>query len=356
MSVGDESTRTLIPVHVGLRQPSFAPPVLGGSSSRFAEPSRDNSLLDRDFDWEAHRVTPRWIGMESSDCPAALEPSIYHQNGGDELKRFLAGAASRGETAVLIATMGNANDDRPRGLHSQGHTSVMLPSVNEYVLGTRTPARSAISLAPGVTGPDRDLGLRLQSRPSDAPWWSMSLQGTQTATAFGPGESNRPTGTLEPILLDAVGQPVAAVWVSESDDQRWYLVPDQADWDSILDWLTTQALPAFAPAILRQLRSPLLRDPELLTSGESEAQDALDALDNEYERRRAALQEQLDQARARADPIRDGLLYGTAKALERAVAGVLTDAGITLVDLDTALGDTSSADLLAELDARRRLI
>lgn len=134
------------------------------------------------------------------------------------------------------------------------------------------------------------------------------------------------------------------------------MVPDRADWDSILDWLTTQALPEYAPATLRRLRSPLLRDPDLLTRAESEAQDALLALDDKYERRRAGLQEKLDEAQGKADPIRDGLLYGTAKDLERAVAAVLSDAGFTVADLDTVLGDTSSADLLAELDTRRRLI
>ena len=178
----------------------------------------------------------------------------------------------------------------------------------------------------------------------------------QTATAYGDTEPTQPRGTLEPILLDAVGQPVVAVWVSDSGDQRWYLVPDQTDWDSMLEWLTTQALPEFAPAILRRLRSPLLQDPDLWTRAESAAHDALRALEDEYERRRADLQEQLDEAQAQADPIRDGLLYGTAKDLERAVANVLTDAGIKVADVDSLLGDTSSADLLAELDTQRRLI
>ena len=100
----------------------------------------------------------------------------------------------------------------------------------------------------------------------------------------------------------------------------------------------------------------MLRDPDLLTRAESEAQNALRALDDEYERRRAGLLEQLDEAQAQADPIRDGLLYGTAKELERTVAAVLSEAGMTVTDLDAILGDTSSADLLAELDTRRRLI
>jgi hypothetical protein len=172
MATGDGSIDTLIPVHVGLRQPSWAPPVLGsggGNRARFVEPPRNIPLLEQDFDWAAHDVTPRWIGMESSDCPAALEPSIFHQRGGEELKRFLAGAASRGETAVLIATVGNANDDQPRGVLGQRSATILLPGSNEAISGVRTPDRSAISLAAGVEGPDHDLGLRLQRRPRDAP-------------------------------------------------------------------------------------------------------------------------------------------------------------------------------------------
>jgi hypothetical protein len=133
---------------------------------------------------------------------------------------------------------------------------------------------------------------------------------------------------LQPILLDALGQPVAAVWISEAGDQRRYLVPDQADWDSIVGWLTTQAIPEFVPAAVQRLRSPLLRDPELMTVAESAAEDGLRALDQEFAGRRAALREALEEARAQADPIRDGLLYGTGKQLEQTVGAVLRDAGI----------------------------
>ncbi|MGZ6564567.1 MAG: hypothetical protein ACXVH1_34335 [Solirubrobacteraceae bacterium] len=312
------NTPALIPVHVGLRQPVVAPPVLGaGGGGRFAEAPRDVPLLEQDFDWARHGVTPRWIGMESSDCPAALEPNVFHNHGGVELKRFLEGAASRRETAVLVVTMGNANDDRPSGILGRRSASVLLPDSNGAISGVRTPGQSTITLAAGVEGPDRDLGLRLRSRPADAPWWSMSLSGMQIATAWGETEPSLPGGTLQPILLDAVGQPVVAVWISDSGDQHWYLVPDLSDWDSILDWLVTQALPEFAPTILRRLRSPVLRDPDLLTVAESEAQAALDALGDEYERRRKALQEQLAAAQAR--PIRSatGCCTGSVKSLSR---------------------------------------
>jgi hypothetical protein len=47
-----------------------------------------------------------------------------------------------------------------------------------------------------------------------------------------------------------------------------------------------------------------------------------------------------------AEPIRYGLLYGPCDELVAAVAKVLTAARLTTVDLDEALGDTKSADLL----------
>ncbi len=53
----------------------------------------------------------------------------------------------------------------------------------------------------------------------------------------GPPTRYEPTGELQPILLDGLNQPVVAVWSSAEGDQRWYIVPDVCDWDSILDWL-----------------------------------------------------------------------------------------------------------------------
>ena len=359
MTDGGEGTETLIPIHIGLREPVAAPPPVLGSvrNDRFVARPRDIPLLQPEFDWAAQGVTPRWIGMESGDCPAAIEPNIFHQHGGDELRRFLAGAASRSEIAVLVATIGNANDDQPRGVFGRvGGSTLLLADAQAMISGARVPDRTTISLVPGLEGPERDLGLRLMSRPPDAPWWSLSLCGLSTAGAYGPSQQTQPPGMLQPILLDALSQPVAAVWVSDAEDQRWYLVPHQANWDSILGWLTTQAIPEFVPSVLRRLRSPLLRDRDLMTAAESAAEDGIEALNQEFERQRGVLQETLEEARAHADPVRDGLLFGTGKHLEQIVGGVLRDAGISVVDLDDAFGDTSSADLLGELDGRRRLI
>jgi hypothetical protein len=349
------TTEAPIPVHIGLRpSPPPAPPVIG-MRNRFAEPPQDAPL--RGVDYAAHGFEPRWVGMESGDCGAALDPNRFHSQGVDEFNRFLEGVRVREEVAVIVATMGNANDDRPRRLMATADASVSLGNgFDQSVAGARTPQGSRISLADGVDAADRDLGLRLRNRPADAPWWSMSLGGYEIQTGFGHIERHEPTGVLIPVLLDALGEPVVAVWVSDSGDQRWYLIPDQSDWGSILDWLKTRAFPEYLPGVLRRARSTVLRDPELRTDAETAAEAELAAVQEELDRRRTEIQGRLDQARASADPVRSALLYGTSKELEHAVASVLTDAGITVADLDDLLGSTSSADLLATLGARRRLV
>ena len=38
---------------------------------------------------------------------------------------------------------------------------------------------------------------------------------------------------LHPILVDTLGEPVAAAWTSPVDDQRWYVTPDATEWDTV---------------------------------------------------------------------------------------------------------------------------
>ena len=44
---------------------------------------------------------------------AALQPSIFHNEGADELERFLAATSKRGETALLVSMVGRADPDPP---------------------------------------------------------------------------------------------------------------------------------------------------------------------------------------------------------------------------------------------------
>ena len=76
------------------------------------------------------------------------------------------------------------------------------------------------------------------------------------------------------------------------------------------------------------------------------ARQALTDLETQYAEQKLRLEADLPQIVEAAEPIRYGLLYGTCDELVAAVAKVLTAAGLTTVDLDEALGDTKSADLL----------
>jgi hypothetical protein len=310
-------------------------------------------------DWARNGLEPRWLGDESGDCAAALDPSIFHNHGADEQRRFLAGARRRGEIALIIATMGRADDDSPRSVLSTHDALVNVTSAFEsYIAGRRSPAGIKPKLADELTGPERDLGLRLLARPSDAPWWAMELgRGTTMYPGSGgPPVTYTPDGTLVPILVDGLGAPLVAVWISPEADQRVYLVPDQTDPNALLDWLVMQALPEYVPGALRRARSRHFVDPTLHSGAETAARQALTDLDASYALERARLEGELQTAKDAAEPIRYGLLYSTGGDLEDAVAAVLRAAGFTTVNLDAELGATQSADLLATYGSERRMV
>jgi hypothetical protein len=296
--------------------------------------------------------------METSDCAAALESSIFHSSGGKELQRFLAGSTARHETAVLVATIGNADDDSPRWPLAAADASISLPEFRGSISGTRLPAGARPLLAAGLSPTDQDLGLRLLNRPANVPWWILSLSGI----VLQPGDgSSAPShreagGNLQPILVDGLGDPVVAAWVPEEDDQRWYVIPDVTDWDGILDWLIHRALPTYVPNALRRARSPHFIAPDLQTKDEATAGQALVELEARYSTEKAQLEDQLRRASAAADPVRCGLLYGTGTELVAAVERVLKDAGFSTVNLDDLLGATTSADLLVTYAQERRLV
>jgi len=351
-----------VPVHLGLDAPARASDEAASAAPRassvITRHRRNSPFENPSFDWAGHGLEPRWLGMESSDCAAALDPSIYHNHGADELGRFLGGAAHRGELALVIATMGNVNDQRARPLGATADATISLPGAEEYISGARLPTAVTISLADGLEAIDRDLALRLRNgRASDAPWWSLALSGSEWLPG-GAGAPTRhePTGRLEPILIDGLGRPVVATWTAADASQRWYIVPDVCDWDSILTWLVERALPGSVPGALRRARSPLALDPALQTPAEAAAHRALEDLEASYAEQRCRLDDRLEAAKAQAEPIRHGLLYGTSTELENTVAAVLDAAGFTVVNVDELLSDTTSADLLVSFGGKSRLI
>jgi hypothetical protein len=295
--------------------------------------------------------------MESSDCAAAVGPGIFHNGGAEELDRFLAGAKARHEIALVLATIGDEDDDALRNVFGGADASVHLPGLVGSISGRRLPSGARASLARDVAGADRDLGLRLLNRKPDAPWWALSLSGlVEYSGAGGPPTRREPGGRLEPILVDGMGDPVVAAWSSAPGDQRWYVIPDATEWRGILDWMVQQALQTYVPDALRRARSPHAHDPALQTPSEAAARSALDDLDAAYRQERQRLEGELERTSVGADKVRYGLLYGTGGELVEAVASVLGDAGFATVDLDADLGETSSADLLATHGTERRLV
>jgi hypothetical protein len=350
----------LVPVHIGQPEP--------GSEEERALLARQkrtrgrSDLLQRrvpgGLDWQKHGLQPRWLGMETSDCVVALEPGYFASYGADERDRFLAGARQRGEVALVVGAIGNASDDSSRTVLSRFDSSVNLSNMFTSVDGRRLPAGTRPGIAPNLGSADHDLALRLLNRPADAPWWSLQLSGTYLERVGGSGpEHYEAEGQLHPILIDALGDPVVAAWIPPSGDLRWYIIPDAINWDNVLNWLIQRALPEYVPGALRRARSPHFADPDLQTTAELTARQALDELDTRYAEEKLCLEQALREAETRAEPVRYGLLYGTGTELVRAVAQVLTDAGLRTVDLDEELGGTKSADLLVSTDGpSRRLV
>ena len=89
-------------------------------------------------------------------------------------------------------------------------------------------------------------------------------------------EQQDPTGTLEPVLVDALGDALVGVWVSEDRRQRWSVVPSGTDWTLIVEWLIERAIREFVPVALRHVRSPEMVDDEFLTKEELATKDKLE--------------------------------------------------------------------------------
>lgn len=278
-------TPGLVPVHIGhpVPRPELSTEgeiVNSGPRGRRGMLGRQHmsqsSLANVDVDWQRHGVEPRWLGMESVDCAAALQPSISDSSGGSELRRFLAGCVTRAEAALIVTTIGYAYDNTPCSVLHPADGFVSLPEFWGTISGARSPAGMSPKVAPGVNAADRDLGLRLLNRASDAPWWVLELSGvTRYPVDGGSAAVHAPDGELCPVLVDPLGVPVVAVWVSSDGQQRWYVIPDAVDWNTVVDWLVHHALPAYVPSALRRFRALSFVDSDLQTLAESMARHAL---------------------------------------------------------------------------------
>jgi hypothetical protein len=198
-------TDGLIPLLVGLADPvSASAPSSANRSHNIwdGQPLQERSqLTNPGINWTGLGTAPRWTGTESSDCAAALEPGIYHGRGADERDRYLAGAASRSETALLISTTGDVSSTYKHPL-AVNDSSVSFSLESGSVGGRRLPDGVNVTLAEGLSRADRDLALRLKNRPPGA-WWALSLSGSRVTRGDGmPMGVQGPDGTLTPLLTD----------------------------------------------------------------------------------------------------------------------------------------------------------
>lgn len=346
----------LVPVHIAVHDPApLEEP--GPQTNDYVRDLFAASAKYAGISWTQYGVEPRWLDVDTSTCAAAINPSHFSGHGADEFDRFLSGAASRGELALIIATMGTADDDenRVRSVFGRAGGRVDFRHFTGAIVGERLLAGVEVSLAPGLDPADRDLGLRLLNRPANAPWWAMTLQ---ARAGEGPRGTtvHEPEGELVPILVDSLGEPVVARWTSGDGQQIWYVIPDGVDWNQVVDWLIQRALPEHVPAALRRVRSRHQVDPALETPAEMQARIALEELERRYLEDKGRLEDDLERARQEAEPMRAGLLYGIGSELEDAVAVVLRAAGFAVTDLDEDLGGTLSADLLAVLNGSSCLV
>lgn len=298
----------------------------------------------------------RWLGDQTDDCAAALEPSQLWNQGATERDRFLAGARHRGEPAVSLFTIAVEDDEPGRSVLFSADTSVMVDQ-HTTVTGRKIGAGTLPALADGLDPDDKDLANRLlHTVGRNDRWLALDLAGSELHGTDGI-RTVPPDGTLVPLLVTGVGEPVVAVWQPSDKSQRVYVLPAGHDWTSTLDWLIHRCLPRHAPARLVELRRDLLPVPaEQLSVQETAANDRLAHLEQQYAADLAAARQAAQAARERADTVRDPLLHATGKHLEHAVAQALRDGGLQVEDLDQRLGATTSADLLVTGRGRRVLV
>jgi hypothetical protein len=312
-------------------------------------------LAAGDFPWEQLGVEPRFVGDETAECVAALNPSVFWNDGVDELERYLAGIERRGETALIVSTIGSSDPPSPRRVGQTHDDGIGLYQEDDRISGRRMPESVVPQVAPGATGADKDLALRLRDRSDGGPWWAIGLSPVISYRTR-EGEVVHPRGTIHPILVNDLGETLVGYWTAEGRPWRWYVVPVGSDWKQIIRWLTDRAIPELVPAALRRVRAPELVDDELLTPEELQARDELRSFEETTARQHAQLERDLDSARTNADAVRFDLLYGTGAPLVHAVSTVLRGAGFDVEDLDQTMGVGASGDLLAQYGGDRWLI
>ncbi|UFS57639.1 hypothetical protein [Subtercola endophyticus] len=314
------------------------------------------SIAQPSIAWSSIGLEPKWIGADTADCVAALEPSVYHGQGPEEFQRFLEGSRLRDELAIVFSSIGKSDPkSNVTSMFASSDDSVDLGAYRCSIASRRLGNGARVLMSSGLTAADRDLALRLLNDEALLSWSSLSIVGSEWH-AYDGVQVNPPVGSLEPILETSLGEPVVAAWVSPDGSERRYIVPFDVDWTVVLNWLVVRGLPAMNPAALVRARATNAVPDQLLTYAERSSLENLAEVERHYVDTKATAELNLLVARDAATTVRDGLLYGTGAGLVSAVANVFSAAGIDVVDLDEALGETSSADLLCSYQGRVRLV
>ena len=356
-------TQLPVPVQIGSESPEYWDDLearqkeSGEAGGTWLLDQRRPTIARPDLDWRVSGFEPRWVGSDTADCAAALDPSVFSSQGADEFDRFRKGAESRGEIALVISRVGDpeADSSNIRSVFGPTGGSVSIGQTNTSIYGRLLGKEAKVRLVAGLGDADGDLARRLLSLNSALRWRSLSLEGT-TLTSYRGTDYYPAEGTLIPIVETELGEPVVAAWLSADGVERRYIVPLETPWPSLVKWLLAQALPAFVPGSMRRARRQLGTDVFLMTRDERDARTSLAELEVDYASRREELQLQLDEAETAASSIREGLLYGTGQQLVDAVQAVLEAAGVAVVDLDQHLGGTKNADLICTYGERSRLV
>ena len=284
-------TQQPIPVQLGCETPATWDDIEkrqlehGEHASPWLLDKRRPALAHHDVDWAARGLEPRWVGFDTADCAAALAPSIYHGEGADEFDRFREGAASRGETALVISPIGTGPRDPMRRSLFPDSASVDLGRVQSRIDGQRLGLGARVRIASDADDTDRQLALRLLSINPAPRWFSLELSGVTLSQPGGQTWEYPAQGELVSIIEPELGEPVVAAWLSPDGVERRYIMPEETPWPTLLSWLVEQALPEFVPGAMRRARRDLASDPSSITSRERDARVALAALETEYRTR-----------------------------------------------------------------------
>ena len=89
-----DMTQLPIPIHVGSEPPEYWDDVearqrqFGDEASPWLQKQRRLTVASPTVDWGGFGFEPRWVGFDTADCAAALQPSIFSGHGADEFDRF----------------------------------------------------------------------------------------------------------------------------------------------------------------------------------------------------------------------------------------------------------------------------